>query len=165
MQRRVPMTTKTASWRIFALAFLGAYGLLATAVESADPGSPASQNMVRRIDFNECEPVRIQSKIMEVKPDTGAIVVVERELRDVDVESGDQRIRTSYLNREGKPESRDSFRAGQYVRVEGVLHPNGYIAAFVVQEIEMPVEKTKKYKPVELSKKISRRVRTGAQIQ
>ncbi|MGE5255045.1 MAG: hypothetical protein ACM3KE_00130 [Hyphomicrobiales bacterium] len=159
------MITKTASWRIFALAFLVAHGLLATEVESADPGSPASQNMVRRIDFNECEPVTVQSKIMEVRPDTGAIVVVERELRDVDVESGDQRIRTSYLNREGKPESRDSFRAGQYVRVEGVLHPDGYIAAFVVQEIEKPVETRTKYKPVELSKKNSRKARTGVHIQ
>lgn len=159
------MTTKTASLHIFALAFLAALGLLVTPAESADPGSKEAPSLVRMIDFDECEPIRIQSKIMEVRPDTGTIVVAEREIRGVNVENGDRRIRTSYLNREGKPESRDSYRAGQYVLVEGVLHPDGYIAAFVVQEIEKPVEKKTKYKPVELNKKGSRKVRTGAHAQ
>jgi len=159
------MTTKTASWRILAPAFLAALALLVTPAESAEPGSQETLSMVRMIDFDECEPVKIQSKIMEVRPDTGTIVVAEREIRGVDVENGDRRIRTSYLNREGKPEPRDSFRAGQYVLVEGILHPDGYIAAFVVQEIERPVEKKTKFKPVELSKKGSRKVRTGANAQ
>ena len=159
------MTTQTASWRIFALALLTAYGWLATPAESADPGPQAFQNMVRIIDFDKCEPVRIQGKIMEVRPDSGTIVVVEREVRGVDVESGDGRIRTSYLNQEGKPGSGDSFRAGQYVRVEGVLHPDGYIAAFVVQEIEKPVEKKSKFQPVERNKKGSRKVRAAGPAQ
>jgi hypothetical protein len=159
------MTTKTAALRIFALAFLAALGLLATPAESADPGSKEPLIIIKMVDFDACEPVKIQGKIMEVRPDTGTIVAVEREIRGVDVENGDRRIRTSYLNREGKPESRDSYRAGQYVRVEGVLHPDGYIAAFVVQEIEKPVEKKTTFKPVELSKKGPRKVRTGAHAQ
>ena len=157
------MPIKTASWRIIVLALLAAFGLLVTPADSADSESKEALSMVRRIDFDECEPVKIQGKIMEVRPDTGAIVVVEREIRAMNVENGDRRIKTSYLNREGNPVAQEAFRAGQYVLVEGFLHPDGFIAAFLVQEIEKPVEKKTKYKPVESSKKESRKTRTAAQ--
>lgn len=155
------MTTQTASRRIFALAFVAALGLLVTSAEAADPGSNEALSMVKTIDFDECEPVKIQGRIMEIRSDTGAIVVVEREIRGMNIENGDRKIKTSYLNREGKPEARDAFRVGQYVRVDGLLHSDGYIAAFAVQEIEKPVERKTKYKPIELSKKGSRKTRTA----
>lgn len=159
------MTTKTVSWPIVAVAFMAALGGLVAPAECAEPGPKEALSIVRMMDFDDCEPVKIQSKIMEVRPDTGTIVVGEREVRGMDVEDGERRIKTSYLNRAGKPEARDAFRVGQYVLVNGLLHPDGYVAAFVVQEIEKPVEKKMKYKPIELSKKGSRKARTSGGAQ
>ena len=157
------MRIKTASWRGIGLGVLALFGLWANPVWSSEPEPQEPVSLVRQIDFDACDPIKIQGKIMEVRPDTGAIVVVEREIRAMNVENGDRRIKTSYLNREGKPVAQDAFRAGQYALVEGFLHPDGFIAAYLVQEIEKPVEKKTTYKPVESSKKESRKTRTAAQ--
>jgi hypothetical protein len=108
---------------------------------------------VTTINFDECEPVLLHSKIMEAHSQKGTLVVAEREVREMDVASGNQRIKTAYLGLEGKPESRGSFRVGKYVRVEGVLHPEGYIAAFVVQKIDAPPERKMRYKPLDAGSK------------
>ena len=116
---------------------------------------------VKPIDLDECEPIDIQARIIEIKPDQGNLVVAEREVKDIDVKHGDRRIKTSYLNLEGRPDSRNSFRLGQYVRVKGALHPDGYICAYKVQKIDKPVEKNMKYKPIEAGRKPFRK--TSAQ--
>jgi hypothetical protein len=162
MQRRVSMTIKTASWRGIGLALLALFGLGENPVWSSEPQSQGPASLVKSIELDECDPFTVRSKIMEVSPGRGTLVVVEREVRDMDVETGSRRIKTSYLNREGKPEAREAFHAGEYVRVEGFLHPDGYVAAAVIQKIEKPVEKKTNYKPIERSKKGSRRVRTAS---
>ena len=71
----------------------------------------------------------------------------KREIREIDVEKGGRRIKTSFLGIAGEPEPRDSFGVGQYVLVNGTLHPDGYVAAFVVQKIVKPQEVKFIYKP------------------
>jgi hypothetical protein len=159
------MTTKTASWRGIGLGLLAFLGLWANPAWSAEPQSQEPPSLVKKIDLDECDPITLRNKIMEVSPERGTLVVAEREVRGMDVETARRRIKTSYLNREGKPEARDAFRAGQYVLVEGYLHPDGYIAAALIQKIEKPVEKKMKYKPIERSKKAALKIRTASSIQ
>jgi hypothetical protein len=116
---------------------------------------PGKEGFVRvtAIDFDECEPVLLRSKIMEVSLQRGTLVVAEREVREMDVTSDGRRIKTGYIGLEGKPESRGSFRVGQYVLVKGVQHPDGFIAAFEVQKIDKPVDKKQRYQPIEPGRK------------
>lgn len=108
---------------------------------------------VTAIDFDDCDPVLIRSKVMEVHPLKGTMVVAEREIREMDVVSGGRRLKTAYFSLDGKLDSRASFRVGQYVQVKGVLHPEGYVAAFEVQKIDKPVEKNQSYKPIKAGRK------------
>ncbi len=158
------MTIKTPSWRGIGLGLLALFGLWANPVWSSEPEPQEPVSLVKQIDLDECDPITIRSKIMEVKPDRGTLVVAEREVRDMDVEKGGRRIKTSYRSIADQSEPRDSFRAGQYVLVEGFLHPDGYIAASLIQKIEKPVEKKTKYKPVERSKKDHRKIRTASSV-
>jgi hypothetical protein len=146
----------------FGLMVLVVIGLPAKPAWPAEPLAKETAISVKRIDFDECESVDIRAKIMDVRPDRGTLVVAEREIRDMDVEEGGRRIKTTYQSIDGKPESRTAFREGQYVRVKGVLHPDGYVAAFSVQKIEKPVEKKMKYKPVAASQKASRKASASA---
>jgi hypothetical protein len=155
------MTIKTSSWRDIGLGLLALLGLGIHPVWSAEPEPQEPASLVKSIDFDECDPVTIRAKIMDIRADRGTLVVVEREVRDMDVEKTGRRIKTSYRNLAGQSEARELFQPGQYVLVEGFLHPDGYIAAALIQKIEKPVEKKMKYKPVELSKKSSRRIRTA----
>jgi hypothetical protein len=156
------MTTKTAAWRGIGLGLLAVLGLWANPVWSSEPEPQEPPSLVKRIDLDECDPITLRSKIMEVSPERGTLVVAEREVRGMDVETAKRRIRTSYLGIAGQPEPRGSFRPGQYVKVEGYLHPDGYIAAALIQKIEKPVEPKTKYKPVERSKKGQRSIRTAS---
>ena len=151
------MRIKIASWQAIGLAVLAIIGLAANPARSAEQKVNETASVVKTIDFDECEPVTIRAKIMEVDVEKGTLVVVEREVREIDFDSGGHRIKTSYLNIEGKPEPRAAFRAGQYVLVKGFQHPDGYIAATVVQKIEKPAEKKTVYKPVAESRKALRR--------
>jgi hypothetical protein len=132
------MTIKIASRHGIGLALLVLIGLTANLSWSAAPNAKEPMNIVKTIDFDECEPVKLRDKIMEVNPERGTFVVLEREIREIDVETGGRRIKTSFLGIAGEPEPRDSFGAGQYVLVNGTLHPDGYVAAFVVQKIVTP---------------------------
>jgi hypothetical protein len=134
------------------------FGLLTSAPWAAAP-EPEKESpiLVTSIDFDACEPVLIRSQIMEVQLQKGTLVVSEREVREMDVTSDGEQVKTRYLSIEGKPELRAAFRVGQYVMVKGFQHPDGYIAASVVQKIEKPADKKAKYKPVEAAKKASRR--------
>ena len=75
---------------------------------------------------------------MDLHPENGTIVVGEREIRALDVAGGGKPIKTEFLTMDGKPESPSAFKVGQYVWVKGVLHPDGFVAAFVVQKIVKP---------------------------
>ena len=134
------------------------FAMLTSSLWAAGP-APEKELLicVTALNFDECEPVLVRSKIMDVNLQKGILVVTEKEVREMDVTSSGERMRTAYLNLEGKPEPRAAFRVGQYVMVKGFQHPDGYIAAAVVQKIEKPSDKRAKYKPVEAAKKASRR--------
>jgi hypothetical protein len=155
------MSITTASWRGIGLSLLALFSLGADPVWStgAEPEEPVS--LVTQIDLDECDPITLRNRIMEASPERGTLVVAEREVRGMDVQAAERRIRTIYLGIAGKPEPRGSFRAGEYVRVEGYLHPDGYIAASSIQKIDKPVEKKARYKPVERSKKMPRKIRNA----
>ena len=157
------MTIKIASWQGIGLAVLAIIGLAANPAGSAEQKVKEAVSVVKTIELDECEPVNIRAKIMEADAEKGTLVVIERQIREIDFDSGGQRIKTSYLNIEGKPEPRAAFRAGQYVLVKGFQHPDGYIAASVVQKIEKPAEKKTTYKPVADSRKAMRRNSAAAQ--
>jgi hypothetical protein len=136
---------------------LALIGLQAIPVSAAEPGVQEVFIRVTALEFDECEPVQVRSKIMEVRADKGTIVVAEREIREMDVETGGRRIKTVYLNPEGQPAASDAFRVGQDVLVRGFLHPDGYVAASEVQKIEKLYEKKMVYKPVASQNKASRK--------
>ena len=126
---------------------LAAVGLGLPPVDAAEKESQALSTRVTVIDFNECEPYQIRAKIMDLHPENGTIVVAEREIRALDVVAGGKPIKTEFLTMDGKPESPSAFSVGQYVWVKGVLHPDGFVAAFVVQKIVKPQEEKFIYKP------------------
>lgn len=132
----------------FGLAVLVAACLLACPAGSTEPPKTETAGRLTAIDFDECEPIQIRARIMEVRPEKGTIIVAEREIKSLDVEVGGRLIRTAFSNKEGKPEPKSAFRAGQYVMVKGLLHSDGYVAAFEVQKIEKPRGKMPAYKPV-----------------
>lgn len=152
------MFTRTPTRLLLWVITAALFELLSNSLWAAAP-EPDKEPLisVTTIDFDECEPVLLRSHIMDIHPNKGTLVVAEREVREMDVTSSGQRMKTAYLNVEGKPELRSAFRVGQYVMVKGFRHPDGYIAASIVQKIEKPADKKAKYKPVEAVKKASRR--------
>jgi hypothetical protein len=126
---------------------LAAVGLGLLPVAAAEKESKALSTRVTAIDFDECEPYQVRDKIMALNPQNGTIVVAERQIRALDVVVGGKPIQTEFLTMDGKPELPSDFIIGQYVWVKGVLHPNGFVAAFVVQKIAKPQEEKFIYKP------------------
>lgn len=91
--------------------------------------------MVHELDFNECDPVKLQGAIMSLNPGNRTMTVAEREIRMMDVGSGDRRFKTVLMHTDGKPVRFESFKAGQMVLVEGFQHPDGFVAAAKIQKI------------------------------
>jgi hypothetical protein len=127
---------------------LAAVGLGLSPVDAAEKESKALATRVTAIDFDECVPFQIRAKIMELHPENGTIVVAEREIRAMEVTAGGKPIKTEFLTLDGKPELPSGFSVGQFVRIMGVLHPDGFVAAFVVQKIVKPQAAKFSYKPV-----------------
>jgi len=125
---------------------LAAVGLGLSPAYAAETESRAQATRVTAIDFKECEPYQVRAQIMDLHPENGTIMVGEREIRALDV-VGRKPIKTEFLTMDGKPESPSAFKVGQYVWVKGVLHPDGFVAAFVVQKIVKPQEEKFVYKP------------------
>lgn len=119
---------------------LAAFGLGLPLVDAAEKESKVLATRVTAIDFDVCEPYQVRAKIMELHPENGTIVVAEREIRALDVTAGGKPIKTEFLTMDGKPESPSDFSVGQYVWIKGVLHPDGFVAAFVMQKIVKPQE-------------------------
>ena len=113
-------------------------GLGLSPVDAAEKKSKAFSTRVTAIDLDECEPYQVRAKIMDFYPENGTIVVAEREIRALDLTAGGTPIKTEFLTIDGEPESPSAFSVGQYVWVKGVLHPEGFVAAFVMQKIVKP---------------------------
>jgi hypothetical protein len=99
--------------------------------------------IIHELDFNDCDPVKLQGAVMSVNLGNMTITVAEKEIRLMDVGSDDQRIKTVLMNIEGKPEKMESFKVGQLVRVEGFAHPEGFVAASKIQKINA-IQETRK---------------------
>jgi hypothetical protein len=126
---------------------LAAVGIGLSPVDAAEKESRALAARVTEIDYNECEPYQVRAQIMDLDGEKGTIVVAEKEIRAMDAEAKGKRIKTEFLTIDGKPEPPSAFHVGQYVWVKGVLHPDGFVAAFVVQKIPKPREGRWVYKP------------------
>ena len=126
---------------------LAVVGLGLSPVDAAEKESKVLSTRVTAIDFDECEPYQVRAKIMDFYPENGTIVVAERVVRALDVTAGGKPIKTEFLTIDGKPELPSAFSVGQYVWIKGVLHPDGFVAAFVVQKIVKPQEEKFIYKP------------------
>jgi hypothetical protein len=136
---------------------LAVVGLGLAPVDAAGNNGRPLAPRVTAIDFNACEPYQVRAQIVDRDPENGTIVVAEREIRMLDVNGGAGPIKTEFLTPDGKPESPSAFAVGQYVWVKGVLHPDGYVGAFVVQRINKPQDEKFIYKPVAESKAKARR--------
>jgi hypothetical protein len=102
--------TRRCRLGVLILAFIG---LQIVPLQVAEPGGKQAFVQVTALDFDACEPVQIRSKIMAIRADQGTIVVAERKIREMEVETGGRRIKTVFLNPEGQPEGPETFRAGQ----------------------------------------------------
>jgi hypothetical protein len=150
-------TGAISRWAARLAAVTAAAVLLTYPAQAAEPVPKEAPNRLTMIDFDACELVQLRAAIMEVRAEKGTIVVAEREIREMDVESGGRQIRTKFLNAEGKPMARPVFHTGDYVQIKGFLHPEGYVAAAEVQRIEKPKGKPVSYTPVAKQKKSIRR--------
>ncbi len=109
--------------------------LLANHAHAADEPKKKMPNQLSAIDFDDCDPVRMRARIMGINPVNGALIVGEKEIRTLDLHVGGKPIKTVFLNPEGKPESPAAFMVGQEVLVNGMVHPDGFVAALVLQNM------------------------------
>jgi hypothetical protein len=128
---------------------------------AAEPAVGETVGLVTRIDFNACDPYQVQAKVMEVRPGKGTFVVAERQVFDMDVVSGTDRLRTRHFDLAGKPVEKLHLRVGQFVSVKGFLQPDGHVAAAEIRAIEKPEQKRMTYKPVTNARKASRSTSRG----
>lgn len=124
-----------------------------TAAAAPETGTPASAGSIVLIDPDECSFFEVSTVVMEAHREKGTLVVAEREIRKLDTVIDGRPLKTEFLGQDGKPEAPESFRAGQYVKVQGFLHPDGFVAALVVQKIAKPKESNLVYRPVAASSK------------
>ena len=137
-----------------------------TAAAAPETGAPPSAGSIVAIDPDECSFFEVSSVVMEAHRGKDTLVVAEREIRKLDTVINGRPLKTEFLGQDGKPEMPESFRVGQYVKVEGFLHPDGFVAALVVQKIAKPKEPRLVYRPdAESAKKAkSRGVRRSGAV-
>jgi hypothetical protein len=104
---------------------------------------PAVSYALRELDFDVCDPVRLQAVIMEKDQNKETLIVAEKEIRLMDVSSAGSRHITALLDYEGKVESIAAFHKGDLVLVEGFSHPDGFVAASKIQKIHAVTETRK----------------------
>jgi hypothetical protein len=122
---------------------------------AAEKENPLMPGRLTSIDPELCEPFQVRTAVMAVHREKGTLVVAEREIRTLDAMINGKHLITEFLGQDGKPEEVGTFRTGQYVKVEGFLHPDGYVAALVVQKIAKPQAAKFIYRPVAESAKRS----------
>lgn len=102
------------------------------------------KSTLTEIDFDDCDPFEVSARIMEVDPDAETFVVAEKEIRYVDLKTGERPIKTVHLDMEGKAQPDGRYREGEYVQVKGWAHPDGFVAAASIQRIAKPREEKSK---------------------
>jgi hypothetical protein len=137
---------------VLTAAWLAAGAAIAAPEKEAIPAA----GPIVSIDLDECEPFEVRTVIMEIHREKGSLVVAEREIRALDTTVGGKTMKTEFLGQDGRPEAVGAFRVGQYVHVEGFLHPDGYVAALMVQKIAKPKDAKLVYRPVAESAKKGR---------
>jgi len=78
-------------------------------------------------------PFEVTSRIMEIDPDKGLLVVAEKEIYVVDLTVGGEHLSTHLSDAEGEPLSFDALSSGQTVRVQGIELPDGRVLAELIQ--------------------------------
>lgn len=135
-------------------AVLSAGCLVVGAAEAAPEKETAlTPGLLTSLNPDECEPFQARTLIMEIHREKGTLVVAEREIHALDTVVNGKPLKTEFLGQDGKPEGVGAFRVGQYVNVEGFLHPDGTVAALVVQKITKPPATKFVYRPVAESAK------------
>jgi hypothetical protein len=124
-------------WRAAGAAILACIALASGPAFAREKPNPRS-TVLTQIDFDDCDPFEVRAKIMEVDPLAETFVVAEREIRRIDIGSGEKALKTACLDRDGQPEPAGRYRAGEYVLVKGWLHPEGFVAAATIQRIAKP---------------------------
>jgi hypothetical protein len=142
------MANTQIKWIAAAISAMALIALSALPVLAAAQGNPEAPVQVKRIDFENSDPYQVRGKVMEVQAGKGTFVVAEREIREMDVVTENERLRTMYFDLAGKPEEKRAYRIGQFVFVKGYLTPEGYVAALEVRLIEKPQGKRLPYKPI-----------------
>jgi hypothetical protein len=104
------------------------------------PGKP----IPTEIDLDDCDPFEVRARIMEVDPDAETFVVAEKEIRYIDLNTGERPIKTIHLDMGGKAQPAGRYLEGEYVLVKGWAHPDGFVAAASIQRIAKPLEERPK---------------------
>ena len=89
------------------------------------------------------EPFELYGKIMEVNIHKAYFIVAEKKISVTGFKVGDQLIKTTFLDANGRPVKINTFRKGQRVLVQGVTLPDGTIVAGRVQKL-LPGQQHKK---------------------
>ena len=92
---------------------------------------------VAGFDIDDSDPVKLTSKIMEVHPEEGRLVVAEQQVWIVDFVMGNgQPFKTALENTHGNPISLETFAKRQLVMVQGFKLPDGRIIALRVKQVK-----------------------------
>ena len=86
-------------------------------------------------DIDDSDPVKLTSRIMEVHPEKGRLVVAEQEIWIVDFMFDGQQFKTALKNPDGDPISLENFAERQLVLVKGFKLPDGRIIASLVKQV------------------------------
>ena len=144
---------------------LAAVGLGLSPVDAAEKESKAFSTRVTAIDFDECEPYQVRAQIMDLHPEKGTIVVAEREIRALDVVAGGNRSRPNssrwMANRNRRAPSKSASTCGS----RGCFTPTDlWPPLWCRKSINRLIGKMN-YKPVEASRKSSRKTPATARSQ
>jgi hypothetical protein len=155
-------------WLAAAAAILACIALAPGPAVARDKPNPKS-TVLTQIDFDDCDPFQVRAKVMEADPLADTFVVAEKEIRRIDIGSGEKALRTVHLDREGQAEPSGRYRAGEYVVVKGWLHPEGFVAASSIQRIAKPAEEkqtvsAEKKKLTKRERKLARRAARRAAL-
>ena len=67
--------------------------------------------------------------------------MAEKEICLMDVSANGKRLASALLDVDGNPEPLTAFKKGDLVLVEGFAHPNGFVAASIIQKIKAVAER------------------------
>lgn len=110
----------------------------------AYPSEPA--DIMSKLDYGVCEPVRFKATVMEVDRPKGRLLVAEKWVYALYVGIDGPKQKTELLNAEGKPEPFGQFKVGDRVSVIGFAHPDGFVVAAKIRKVRASADHQSKAK-------------------